>query len=47
MLWETTAVPEIRGQVARLAGVLLSDHEGARRYARAEVARACGAGLKL
>ena len=44
MLWETTAVPEIRGQAARLAGVLLSDHEGARRYARAEVARACGAG---
>ena len=42
MLWETTAVPEIREQAARLASVLLSDHEGARRYVRAEVTRARG-----
>ena len=44
MLWETTAVPEIRGQAARLANALLCDLERPRRPARAELARAGGAG---
>jgi uncharacterized NAD(P)/FAD-binding protein YdhS len=44
MLWETTAVPEIRGQAARLANALLCDLERPRRPARPELARAGGAG---